>query len=494
MKKYNQLLQNNIFRIFVFTAVLYFTFVLRAHNYEKVPTPNHLDEMLYAWSGIHLVETGVPVSWSTLDYPDYAEVYSGRISYKGGLPETYATLYKPWLDQPPVFSLIVGWSAHLFGADRSEFIPSSYIRLPVIFISTLTSVMIFLIARFVSGYWTGILAMLLYGTIPLMVFASRTAMPENMIALMLSIMVYLLLKFQINQKFLYIVPIPLLIGLAGLSKPTGYFLLPLALYLTVIALYEKSKNLKLIAKYSLYLILGTIPFIGVFFVYGLYYDPDIFWRITSIQSNRPAGFGSLAWYFITPSYDTAILRDSWFVFALLSAAYFIFNPKENLQRLITLIFIYSVIIVMISGGENDLLAWYRFPSYPMLAILTAWGVQHLVKRADFFSTFFAAGMLLGNRVLLVNSHHQNIMAMSYRYIFSALMLPSVLLTIFNTDILRRITRMVIILIIVAGIYMNVSYVYSAYEISCEHKTCPMVPTTFLSTIHYPFIWRLFDLD
>jgi len=54
-----------------------FIFILRAHNYERFPSPNHLDEQLYALSGIYLVETGVPVSWSTLDYPKSAEVYKG---------------------------------------------------------------------------------------------------------------------------------------------------------------------------------------------------------------------------------------------------------------------------------------------------------------------------------------------------------------------------------------------------------------------------------
>jgi len=80
-----------------------FIFILRAHNYERFPSPNHLDEQLYALSGIYLVETGVPVSWSTLDYPKSAEVYKGTISYQGGEPSASVTLYKPWLDEPPLF-------------------------------------------------------------------------------------------------------------------------------------------------------------------------------------------------------------------------------------------------------------------------------------------------------------------------------------------------------------------------------------------------------
>lgn len=80
MKKIAKFTTSNNFKIIIFLLTLIFTFILRAHNYEKVPTANHLDEMLYAWSGLYLIETGVPVSWSTLDYPKRAEVYKGRIS------------------------------------------------------------------------------------------------------------------------------------------------------------------------------------------------------------------------------------------------------------------------------------------------------------------------------------------------------------------------------------------------------------------------------
>src|SRR3990172_7648733 len=86
MDKHMSIHRLSYWKAVVFAAVFIFTFILRAHNYDRVPTANHLDEQLYAWSGIHLVETGVPVSWSTLDYPKRAEVFRGDINYKGGIP------------------------------------------------------------------------------------------------------------------------------------------------------------------------------------------------------------------------------------------------------------------------------------------------------------------------------------------------------------------------------------------------------------------------
>lgn len=477
-------------RIIVFLAVLIFTFILRVHSYEKVPTSNHLDEMLYAWSGINLVETGVPVSWSTLPYPGRAQVYLGEVNYKGGFPKASVTLYKPWLDEPPLFSLLVGWFAHINGANRNEFIPSSYIRIPMVLISTLTSIFIFLIARKIGGYWRGILAMLIYGTVPIMVFASRTAMPETLIAFLMTVLIYLLMKFWDKPNFWYIAFVPVMVGIAGLSKPTGYMLLPLAIYFTFAKLYKIGK-LKTAIKYCLYLGIATVPFVAAYFWYGLHFDAEIFKAIYHIQSHRPVGFGSLAWYFITPATDTVVIRDSWFVFCLLSAAYFLFTAKDDARRFVTIAFVYSVAVVMFTGGENDLLAWYRFPSYPFLAIIGAWGLEYLVKKANFFTTFFAAGMLLGGRMLLVNAFHPGVSATQYRAAFSGLMLPATLNTIFNKEILKKISKAIIILILIVGMAMNATYIYLAYEVECQNKVCPIVPSTSLSKLGFPFIGKLF---
>jgi 4-amino-4-deoxy-L-arabinose transferase-like glycosyltransferase len=479
-------------RFIIFLVVLAFAFILRAHNYERVPTAANLDEQLYALSGVSLIETGTPVSWSTLDYPKSAEVYKGIISYKGGDPKAGVTLYKPWLDEPPVFSLLVGWFAHMNGVNRNDFVPSSYIRIPVIFISTLTSILIFLIAKKIGGFWRGILAMLVYSTVPIMVFASRMAMPETLIAFLLTLMVYLLMLFWQKPNIWYIIPIPLLVGVAGLSKPTGYFLLLLALYFTFLKLY-KINQIKKAFKYCLYLVLAMVPFIAAYFLYGLHYDAGIFKIIYNIQAHRPVGFGSLAWFFISPAVDTAIINDGWFVFCLVSAVYFVFTIKDDLKRFITISFVFSILVVMFTGGQADLLAWYRYPIYPFLAILGAWGIELLISRADFIAAFFAVGMMLGGRRLLVNAFRPDISPSAYRLSLSILLAPSLVNTILNKNWLKKISRLIIIGVLATGIWFNVKYIYNAYELDCQSKTCVMVPTTALSKLYFPLVWRFFIL-
>jgi len=489
MKKFPRIFKNKYVRICVLAAVFLFTFMLRAHNYERVPSPNHLDEQLYAWSGLYLIETGTPVSWSTLDYPARSNVFEGVISYKGGEPSASVVLHKPWLDEPPLFSLLVGSVAHLYKADRTQFVPSSYIRIPTVVIAGLTSLVVFAIAALTGGFWTGILAMFFYGTVPIFVLGSRVAMPENVIGFLFSISVLLLLLFEKKGQFRYILPIPILAGIAGLSKPTGYFIMPLAAYFVFKKLYDEKKVSQAL-KYTAYLVIALLPFVGVYFWYGIHFDKEIFWLINSIQGSRPAGFGSLAFFLTTPSIGTAVLRDSWYIFGLVSALFFILFAQDKNRRFIVLAFVYWVLIVVLSGGENDLLAWYRFPVFPMLSILLTWGIQYVVQKADFFASFIAVGLLLGNRRLLVNAFRPNLPVGEFRLLFMGLMAPSLLNTIFNKKFLTNISRVVIIAVIIAGVIINVQFVYNAFEIECENITCPMVPTTLLSTFHLPVLWRL----
>src|SRR3989344_4965322 len=219
--------------------------------------------------------------------------------------------------------------------------------------SALTSILVFLVASLVSGFWTGIFAMIIYGTVPVFVISSRVAMPENLIALLFISSVYLLLRFIKEGQYKFLLPIPLLAGVAGLSKPTGFFILPVSVFI-LYKITRKNKSRDKLFKYGVYLVLATLPFIIYFFYHGISLDPEIFWRITSIQSQRPIGFNSLTWLSITPSFGTILLKDSWYIFSLLSGLFFVFNPERGLKKYVSLVFVYWLLVIMISGGESDL--------------------------------------------------------------------------------------------------------------------------------------------
>jgi len=98
--------KSKLFKAFILALVLIFTFILRAHNYDRVPPIGQLEELAFGWAGIHLIETGSPVSWSTLEYPESALIFKGEKNLGGNDPKVFVNLYDPWLDQPPLFSLL----------------------------------------------------------------------------------------------------------------------------------------------------------------------------------------------------------------------------------------------------------------------------------------------------------------------------------------------------------------------------------------------------
>ena len=477
----------NILLILVFV----FTFILRAHNYDRVPTAAHLDEQLYAWSGIHLVQTGIPVSWSTLDYPERAIIFKGEKNYKGGDPRASVTLYKPWLDQPPLFSYLVGFFADRFGANKNDFIPSSYIRFPVIFISSIVSLLVYIIAKKIYGFGTGLFAMLVYGTVPLFVFASRTAMPENLISLAFLLVIYLSLKYREQTKMLYLLPIPFLAGFAGLAKPTGFFIVLFGIFVLFIKDF-KVKRRKTITR-AIVMFTAVIPFILFYFWYGYHFDKEIFLIVNKIQSFRPVGFASLAWFYISPAYKTDIFLDGWYVFALLSSVVFMFIQKKE-GKIISFAFIFWILVVMVSGGEGDLLPWYRYPAFPLMAIMASWGITKLVDRADFVATFFVSGMLLTGRKLLSNPFHQYVTPMEYRLAMAGLLGPSIVYEFTHNTLYKKLSKFIIVCVVGVGIVWNILFIYNAFELLCESKTCPIVDSTWLSSLHFPFIWRFMILD
>lgn len=479
-----RLSRKKFFQISSFFLVLSFTFILRAHNFDRVPAMGHLEEQMFAWAGLHLIERGIPRAWSSLDFPPRAYVYKGPVSYQGGEPIVHVNLVEPWLEHPPVFSLVVGFFAHLYGANRDGVIPTSYIRTPMILIAALVSLLVFLIAKQISGFWTGLFSMLIYGTTPILVVGSRMAVPENLITLFYMIMIFLLIKFQLKPKFKYLVLIPIMAGMAGLSKATGFF----TIFLGVLVALEKHWF-----KSAGFLLIATIPFVILFFIYGLHFDPEIFWKINAIQALRPVGFANLGWFFVSPAYDIVELVDTWFIFLLLSSAYFLFSVQTSLKKFLGLAFILWLGIVMFSSGQTDLLPWYRFPSYPLLSILGAWGFLELVKRADIFAAFLISGLLLGARHLLSNPFRPDTTPFIFRLIISSLLAPSLLYTVINREVLLKISRILIVGVIVIGFYFNSKYIYNQFEITCESTSCPFGPSTALSSIHFPFIWRWFVL-
>jgi 4-amino-4-deoxy-L-arabinose transferase-like glycosyltransferase len=451
------------------TAYLFLS-ILKLHDYDRVPEANHAEELLYSWSGIHLIQTGVPQSWSTLDYPSLT------------LP---AKLYRPWVDEPPLYSLLSGGAAHLLGADRNEVIPAGYSRLPSVFASLATMALVFFVAYKFFGYKTGLLAMLFYGLTPTFVFGSRLSVPENITAFFVILCLYLGWLYQKKPNVYY----PILFGIfalvLGLMKPTGFFLAPLMMFL---AMQKK--------RWQDAGIILTIMLLGIllFILYGYFINWDLFLQIVSIQGTRFSGWTGLGFTLVTTAYDIFIEYDGWYIFTLISTLFFILKKdKSDKLQLLSLFWMYWLLMVVFSGSEQDLLPWYRYPLFPLMAMFGALGAIEMWKKNNFYTVALIIGMVLTSRFYVHNDFRPTTPSLVFRLTYLLAVLPSLAYMIWKNDLYKRLSKAAIVLFFILGIYFNAKYIYSAFPIKCESKTCPIGESTILSKAQLPPFTNILEI-
>ena len=229
-----------------------FFFIIKSVNYDRYPFMGHLEEYAYSWMGIHLIESGIPRTWSPAGkFPVQDTVFSGKIV--GYSTELSVDILSPWLDLPPLYGLLSGGAAHLYGADKWSILPASYIRLPAIFFAFATTIMLFLLTRKLFGFWAAMLATTIYSLTPLFVFAQRLSVAENGITFLYIFVVYLTTLFLEKRKWYFLAFLPVAAGMAGLMKQTGFLI---AFF--IIFLLAKNR----LWKEAVFVFLGTGLFVG----------------------------------------------------------------------------------------------------------------------------------------------------------------------------------------------------------------------------------------
>lgn len=479
LEKFADLTRQSWFRWGLGLGLFIFLSLLRIHEYERTPEAVHAEELLFGWSGLHLVEYGRPRSWSALDYPDEYIYFDGVMGDPNGL-HLGAKVVDPWLDEPPLFSLMLGWISHWYGDDPMMVIPASHMRIPTVLASLVTLGLIGVIAGRWFGYWTGILAMLIYGSSPVMVFGSRLAVPENLMALGALLCLWLAGTVKkLNWKW------GLLVGglsfLLGLMKPTGWMLAPLGMFLAV-------RNKQWL---SLLWILGlTAASVGIFVAYGYYFDAELFKHIVSIQGGRFAGWTGWSFMLVTPAFDIFEFMDGWYIWALLASIALLFRPTTDERlNLVKMFLVYWWWVAVVGGTEQDLLPWYWYATFPFLAILGGWSLVDVIQRVNFFTLSLIIGLLGTGRYHLHNAFRPTSPPWVFRIVVLCLLSPSLLGMLGRKEMWDRVARMIVVLMIVVGAMWNWRYIYSAYAIRCESLSCPINESTGFSETRIPFFWR-----
>ena len=477
------MVDRKLFKIFFLFAAFLFLFIIKCFNYDRYPLMGHLEEYAYSWMGIHLLTSGIPQTWSPGEKPHPSQdiAFSGKISNYG--VDLYVDILAPWLDLPPLYGILSGGAAYLLGADKWSVLPASYIRLPAIIFSFLTTLVLFFLVKKLFGFNLAFLAVTFYSLTPLFVFSQRLSVAENGITFLYLTSIWLTVVYIEKRKGYLLGLLPILIGLAGLMKQTGF----LIMFLIIFLLAEKK-----LWKEALFVFFGVLWFLGFLLIYGWSVNLGIFKDVTLNQSKRPVGFLGLPFLFSTAGYSIDFFYDGWYVFSLIATIYYSLTKfRERNYQIVSLGFIFWAMVVVFSGGQADVLLWYRYPFFPFLAVFGSLMLAEIAKKPNLFTSILVVGMLLTGRVFLSNEFRPLTQPFKFRMIVAVLLLPIICFHLFNKPIFEKLAKLVVVGVIIAGLFLNAQAIYSAFPIASASKSFPMGPTTFLSEIHLPVIWRLF---
>ena len=243
---------------------------LRLYHYDTIP-PHHWtpDEYAFAWSGMSLLRDHVPTGWSWL--PAYGSV--PRVEWHGD----FYKLVTPWLDHPPLFSLLPGAAALGGGALHYFDCTLSVIRIPSLILGITSLPLLYVLSLRIGSTTMAMIASLVYALNPNTIFLSRLAVAENLIVVLSLLVMLLYVQYSetLKSKYLYIAAV--LAGLACLAKVTGIYLVFALCVLSLLhGRWREFLNVALI---------GAVIF-SLYPIYGWYYDFDLFIRVVTSHAGR----------------------------------------------------------------------------------------------------------------------------------------------------------------------------------------------------------------
>lgn len=350
--------------ILALVLILLLGFLLRFYHYDKFPRHGAtFDEFAWTWQGISLWQTGVPTSWSP--HPQYQNAETKK--FQGA----WVRLVTPYLEHPPLFGLVAGGFALATGSKDLFDVSLSQIRILSLVLGTLSVFLVFLLARKLYDPFIGLLAALLYATIPTVVIGSRLVQNENFL-IPVMLIVWLLLLYQ---KYL---AAAILAGLLTLAKvPWSFVTLAGCLLLTGQKKFREALVFGLIA---------TTIF-SFYFLYGWHYDWATFSNLWGLQMGRARiGLGTTLALFTDPFLADRSFPDGWIYFGWIAVFILSLDFKKHSRLLMPLLAYFLVFVFAIPGAEAQ--GWYRYPFYPFLAISSAVVIKKISEAPSLFNLFF----------------------------------------------------------------------------------------------------------
>jgi 4-amino-4-deoxy-L-arabinose transferase-like glycosyltransferase len=339
-------------------AVVLVAAFLRGRGYAANP-PLNADEYDWAWTGLSLLQQHVPTGWTGLwDAYGHWQVFE----WEGN---QYA-MVTPYLDHPPLFSLLVGGAAWVAGERVMTDVSLSVIRLVPIGLSLLVLILAYQLAQATVGTWPARVAILLLAFSPAAITLSRLTESEALLAVWFITALLAVNWLREHPTNRYAIGVLLVsCAAAPLTKVPG---VAVGFAAAVVLFSWKRPRLAGMAA------TGALMGIFLFAVYGALLDLGIFTQVLSAHSDRHSGFsagyemlrGGLAdWYWGLGVVGLGVLTTRGG-----SAARLIAWP----------VLAYVIVITLMANadlaGRYD---WYRIPIYPLVYVGAGFLIAELAR-------------------------------------------------------------------------------------------------------------------
>lgn len=431
-------------KITILVFVLLIGLILRLHNYTLYPQRGaSSDEYTYAFLGVSLLTNHVPISWSA--YTAYKEVRHLTID------KLYFPIVYPYFDHPPLNGLLVGGWSILFGQDRFEEIDLKTIRLVPIFLSFISSILVFLLGLRLYTFKTAIWALLIYSTATIFVMNGRVVFAENLLTTLLLSTLYLFLLFRKKFTAKKVIVLSILCGLSFWAKELGIVTFLSILYLF---LSEKVKP-----KYIVILIGISSLVILLYALYGVYYDKDLFLQVISLQANRDIGIKTLFYLLSTPIIVNKIYLDGWYFFGLISFFFSFWEYAKNKLLLVpSLAYFLLLIFSLTQEGE---MGWYMIPMFPFMALFSAKLLVESLQKQSLF--IFLLLLFVGlSEISLLYQENFGLTTMQFRILILLILGPFTILKLLHKDhAFRKLSNAWFYGLIFGTIFLTYNYIHPA---------------------------------
>jgi Dolichyl-phosphate-mannose-protein mannosyltransferase len=340
---------------------------LRSHDYTLAPVPSdNRDELGWAWSGLTLLTRHVPYSWS------YLSAYPGvsALTLKGA---TYPIVH-PWLDHPPLFSVLMGAEAWLLGARDLRDVTPEMIRPVVITLSSLSIALLYALGRRVLPWQAALVAAALLATAPIAVLFGRAVESENLLAPLLLIALLLTHRLLTGEsRRAAMAGLALLCVAASLTKVPG---VTVGIACGVMLLVGGRWRLAVLAVGAG--LLGLLLYAG----YGALLDWNTFTAVLSAQEARRHGVMGAYEFIVSPAGVGTSARDGWWMLGWIGMGALLV-ARGRAARLLPWAALVFVAAILLFADERLVVrfGWYRIAVYPLVYAAAAYVGWEAVKEA-----------------------------------------------------------------------------------------------------------------